>query len=227
METENKTEYNPTLADKFFANFPKNKVISYKDYWDSISPQNNDEIFQRYLFAYCSVHTSWKGNVYGYNAIKDFHEWMHDKEVLRSKLAGSGVGLHNNRTEYIWDFKDKFWANPKDFILTTKKYHIKKRDSIVQKCKGLGSAKVSFSLEMIHPLTSRALCGDVHLLRLYGMEKLNYQTKAGFAKYRKAEQHWAINCGKMNVPVPIARCLYWDSIQEQQDSRYWSYVLED
>lgn len=223
---EKQTTYSPTLADKFFANFPKDKIVNYKNYWDSVTPQNTDDIFRRYLFAYCSVHTSWQGNCNGYNAIKNFSEWVDDKETLRQKLQDSRVGLHNNRTEYIWDFKEQFWNNPKDFILTAKKYHIKKRDAICDRIKGLGSAKTAFALEMIHPLTSRALCLDTHILELYGMKHLTYQSKSGFAKYRKAEQHWAVNCGKLNVPVPIARAIFWDEKQGKEDSRYWSYVLE-
>ena len=44
------------------------------------------------------------------------------------------------------------WDNPKDFYLTTKNYHVKKRDQIVNRIKGLGMAKVSFALEMIHQM---------------------------------------------------------------------------
>ena len=225
---EKKTEYSCSLADKFFANFPKDKVISYKEYWASVQPQNADDIFRRYLFAYCSVHTTWKGNCSGYNAIKNFDEWIDNKETLRDKLANSGVGLHNNRTEYIWDFKTQFWANPKDFYLTTKKYHVKKRDQIVNRIKGLGMAKVSFALEMIHPNEARVLCGDVHQLRLYNMEHLTYnKNKKGIDKYKKMERHWSVNCGKLKIPSYVARCVYWDAIQNKEDSRYWSHVLEN
>jgi len=28
------------------------------------------------------------------------------------------------------------------------------------------------------------------------------------------------------VPSYIARCVYWDALQDKEDSRYWSYVLE-
>lgn len=227
METENKTEYNPTLADRFFANFPKDKVVSYKEYWDSISPQNNDDIFRRYLFAFMSIHTGWESNVNGYNAIKNFSEWFDNKELLRQKLIDSKVGLYNNRTENVWDFKEKFWADPKKFILTTKKYHIKKRDAICDSLKGIGKAKTAFALQMSHPLSCRALCADTHILELYGMKKLNYQTKVGYTKYRKAEQHWAINCGKLNVPVGIAREIFWDQKKGEESSRYWSYCLEE
>jgi len=225
---EKKTSYSRSLADKFFAEFPKDKVVSYKEYWESVQPQNTDDIFRRYLFAYCSVHTTWKGNCSGYNAIKDFSQWIDSKEVLREKLANSGVGLHNNRTEYIWDFKTQFWNKPQDFYFTTKKYHVKQRDQIVNRIKGLGMAKVSFALEMIHPNHARVLCGDVHQLRLYGMEHLTYnKNRKGVSKYKRMEQHWSVNCGKLKVPSYIARCIYWDNLQNKEDSRYWSHVLED
>ena len=46
-------------ADIFFKNFPKDKVVSYKEYWESIRPKTNEDIFRRYLFAYMSVHTKY------------------------------------------------------------------------------------------------------------------------------------------------------------------------
>jgi len=227
--TENpKVELNKTKADIFFETFPRDKVVKYKEYWESVRPQNNDDIFRRYLFAYCSVHTTWKGNCSGYTAIKNFNEWIDNKDALREKLHKSGVGLHNNRTNYIWDFSTKFWANPKDFYLTTKKYHVKKRDSIVSKISGIGLAKVSFALEMIHPNEARVLCGDVHQLRLYDMESLKYnKSRSGTDLYKKMERHWMVNCGKLGVPSYIARSIYWDDLQKKEDSRYWSFVLED
>ena len=228
VQTKEPIVMSTTKADEFFKNFPRDKVVSYKEYWESVRPQNNDDIFRRYLFAYCSVHTTWKGNCAGYNAIKNFHEWIDDKDVLREKLHKSGVGLHNNRSNYIWDFSTKFWANPKDFYLTTKKYHVKKRDSIVSKINGIGLAKVSFALEMIHPNDARVLCGDVHQLRLYNMETLKYnKSRSGTDLYKKMESHWMINCGKLGVPSYIARSIYWDDLQKKEDSRYWSFVLED
>ena len=223
-----KVELNKTKADIFFETFPRDKVVKYKEYWESVRPQNNDDIFRRYLFAYCSVHTTWKGNCSGYNAIKNFNEWIDNKDMLREKLHKSGVGLHNNRTNYIWDFSTKFWANPKDFYLTTKKYHVKKRDSIVNKINGIGLAKVSFALEMIHPNEARVLCGDIHQLRLYDIESLKYnKSRTGTDLYKKMERHWMVNCGKLGVPSYIARSIYWDDLQKKEDSRYWSFVLEN
>lgn len=216
-----------TKADEFFKNFPKDKVVSYKEYWDSIRPNNHDEIFRRYLFAYMSVHTTWKSNVAGYNAIKNFSEWLDNKELLREKIKNSGCGLYNNRTKFIWDFKDKFWANPKNFYLTTKKYHVKKRDQIVNNISGLGTAKVSFALEQSHPNECRVFCGDTHMLELYGMKTLTYQSKKGLDLYKKMERHWSVNCGKIGVPAYIARSIFWDAKQNKTDSRYWSYVFEE
>jgi len=222
------TTMDKTKADIFFETFPRDKVVSYKEYWESVRPQNTEDIFRRYLFAYCSVHTTWKGNCSGYNAIKNFNEWVDSKDSLREKLHKSGVGLHNNRTNYIWDFSQKFWANPKDFYFTTKKGHVKKRDSIVAKISGIGLAKVSFALEMIHPNEARVLCGDIHQLRLYDMEHLKYnKSRTGTDSYKKMERHWVVNCGKYKVPSYIARSIYWDALQKKDDSRYWSFVLEN
>ena len=227
IQTKEPIVMNTTKADEFFKNFPRDKVVSYKDYWESIRPNNHDEIFRRYLFAYMSVHTTWKSNVSGYNAIKNFSEWLDHKELLREKIKNSGCGLYNNRTKFIWDFKDKFWANPKDFYLTTKKYHVKKRDQIVNNISGLGTAKVSFALEQSHPNECRVFCGDTHMLELYGMKTLTYQSKKGLDLYKKMERHWSVNCGKIGVPAYIARSIFWDAKQNKTDSRYWSYVFED
>jgi thermostable 8-oxoguanine DNA glycosylase len=224
----NTVEMSKSKADIFFATFPRDKVVAYREYWESVRPQNVEDIFRRYLFAYCSVHTTWKGNCAGYNSIKNFNEWIDNEEVLKDKLHKSGVGLHNNRTKYIWDFATKFWANPKDFYFTTKKGHVKKRDAIVNKISGIGLAKVSFALEMIHPNEARVLCLDVHMLRLYDMEHLKYnKSNSGIKQYKRAEQHWSVNCGKNKIPSYVARCAYWDHLQGKDDSRYWSYVLED
>lgn len=231
-ETQNKPTQPSAIdiskASIFFQSFAHDKVISYKEYWESVKPKNVEDIFRRYLFAYCSVHTTWQGNVKGYNAIKNFNEWVDSKETLNIKLKNSGVGLHNNRTEYIWDFSQKFWHNPKDFYLTSKKYHVKKRDSILSKIRGIGLAKISFALEMIHPNEARVLCGDIHQLRLYNIETLKYnKSKSGSSLYKQMERHWMVNCGKMKVPSYIARSIYWDDLQKKEDSRYWSFVLED
>ena len=174
-----------------------------------------------------SVHTTWESNVKGYQAVKNIDEWIDNKEILLAKIKNSGVGLHNNRTKYIWAFKDQFFANPKDYIITSKKYHVKKRDDIVNKIHGLGAAKTSFALEMSNPNECRVVCLDIHLLRLYNCDQLKYnKSRSGTKVYKDIERHWSINCGKIGVPCYIMRSLYWNMLQEKENCRYWSFCLE-
>jgi thermostable 8-oxoguanine DNA glycosylase len=214
-------------ADEFFKNFPKDKVVAYKDYWETVRPKTDEDIFRRYLFSFMSVHTTWESNVKGYQAVKNIDEWIDNKEILLAKIKNSGVGLHNNRTKYIWAFKDQFFANPKDYMITSKKYHVKKRDDIVNKIHGLGAAKTSFALEMSNPNECRVVCLDIHLLRLYNCDQLKYnKSRSGTKVYKDIERHWSINCGKIGVPCYIMRSLYWNMLQEKEDCRYWSFCLE-
>jgi thermostable 8-oxoguanine DNA glycosylase len=218
---------NTVTAANFIKSIDSQKIQAYKEYWDSITPESDAEIFRRYLFAYCSVHTTFQGNIKGYQAIKEFEEWSTDKEALRDKLRGAHCGLYNIRTDYIWDFSTKFWDKPSDFYFTSKKNHVTKRDSIVSKVNGLGFAKVSFALEMIHPNEARVLCGDIHQLRLYGMDGLkNYQSGSGLKMYKDMERHWIIASAKKKIPSYIARCIFWDELQGYDNTRYWSFVLE-
>ena len=73
---------NPTKADIFFKNFPRDKVVAYKDYWQSVKPMTHGDMFRRYLFAFCSVHTTFQGNVKGYQAIKNYEEWADNKALI-------------------------------------------------------------------------------------------------------------------------------------------------
>ena len=214
-------------ADEFFKNFPKDKVVAYKDYWETVRPKTDEDIFRRYLFAYMSVHTTWESNVKGYQAVKNINEWIDNKEILLEKIKNSGVGLHNNRTKYIWAFKDQFFANPKNYMITSKKYHVKKRDDIVDKIHGLGAAKTSFALEMSSPNECRVVCLDIHLLRLYNCDQMKYnKSRSGTKIYKDIERHWSINCGKVGVPCYIMRSLYWNMLQGKENCRYWSFCLE-
>jgi len=214
-------------ADIFFKNFPKDKVVSYKEYWESIRPKTNEDIFRRYLFSFCSVHTTWESNIKGYLALKDFNDWFDDKNILLEKIKNSGVGLHNNRADYIWKFKDQFFSNPKEYMITSKRGHVKKRDSIVDKISGLGLTKSTFPLELQLPNEVRVVCLDIHLLRLYGCENLKYnKSKSGTQTYKNIERHWSVSCGKLKVPCYIMRSLYWNSVQKQDNCRYWAYVFE-
>jgi len=214
-------------ARDFFKTINPDIAKRYTDYWESLRPQDDMEIFQRYLFAFCSVHTTFRGNVNGYQAIKNYNNWAGKPEVLLENLKESRAGLHNSRAKYIQHFSNLYWDRPSDFRFTTKKRHIAKRDEITSKIYGLGVAKVSFALEMIHPSEARVVCGDVHQLRLYGIEGLEYNSSpTGRATYRKMENHWVTSSRKAGVSPYVARCIFWDQLQSKPNPRYWSYVLE-
>ena len=59
----------------FFDSIKDKEVESYTHYWAELKPQTQVAAFKRYLFAFMSVHTTWKNNCKGYNAIKQFNKW--------------------------------------------------------------------------------------------------------------------------------------------------------
>ncbi len=73
------------------------RFAQYAEYWESIAPQTDAEVFQRWLFAFTSIHTTWENNVNLYNSIKNFEEWINDSEVLMKRLIEGRAGLHNQR----------------------------------------------------------------------------------------------------------------------------------
>ena len=108
-------------VDKFFASIKDREIAEYNDYWGELKPQSNAAIFRRYLFAFMSVHTSWKNNCKGYNAIKQFTKWQYEEEPqmrlwnydsddLFRRIKETRVGMQNNRTNYIGRFLMLFGA---------------------------------------------------------------------------------------------------------------------
>jgi len=221
-ELELKPVRNPSFArvERFFDSLDRSHVNSYINYWNSIAPKAQEEALLRWLFAFMSVHTSWKSNVNGYKAIRCL-SWKNNPEVLRTKLKDSGVGLHNNRTKFVWDFMQKFSSNTEKYVGTPAHWRAH-RDELVNEVLGLGKAKVSFSLEMIHPEKCEVVCMDTHMFQAYGLD----QTKDA-KHYENIEAHWIAMSRAYDVPCYVARCLYWDGIQNKQGSRYWSYVFEE
>ena len=92
--------------DTFFDSIEDEEAQTYSNYWETVKPKNETEIFQRYLFAFMSVHTTWKMNCLGYNGVKDFKEWGGNREILRGKIYKARVGMHNNRANYILRYRD-------------------------------------------------------------------------------------------------------------------------
>jgi len=210
-----------SFVDSLFSSFNSDEVQTYKDYWQSVAPKNDTEVFQRWLFAFMSVHTTWERNVIGYEAIKDWTQWFNDDAKLEKLLVESRVGLQKNRTRYISEFSKKFWQDPEWYKYQGGDWQ-QFRDRLVKSILGLGIAKVSFSLEMIYPNEAEVTCMDTHLFQAYGLD----QSKDA-RRYKEIENYWLDMCRMWNVPSYIARCTLWDRKQEQTDSRYWSYVLEN
>ena len=206
----------------------QNKISSYEEYWKSVSPTNSNEIFKRWLFAYTSIHSTWQSNVRSYNHIKNFEQWINDKSKLAELLFLSKSGLQNQRTENIWDFKNRFFENPNDFEKSRNESWVDLRNRLALNLKGIGLAKVSFALELCYPNDVEIVCLDVHMLRLLGMNIEGYkkESKKAIQAYKDGEDIWMDYSSKVKSSPYITRCLYWDINQGQKDSRYWSECLE-
>jgi thermostable 8-oxoguanine DNA glycosylase len=213
--------FNTEKVDRFFNSLDSETIARYSDYWGSVKPNNVSEIFQRWLFAFMSVHTSWRSNISGYLAIRNWWEWLNNNEELERRIVSSGAGLHKNRTKFISTFAKDFWANIEVFQKSDEQTWVEFRNKLVERVLGLGMAKVSFSIEMIYPNEADVTCLDTHLFQVYGLD----QTKDS-KQYEAMERHWIEMCKMWNVSPYVARCIWWDKNQGYEDSTYWSFVLE-
>jgi len=213
---------NATEAEAFFASLTKNEIDFQTAYWSALKPINDTEIFQRFLFAFTSVHTSWESNIKAYSLIKNWWEWMNNWQVLEDRLRQSGAGLYNNRVRYIKQFSVKYWSNPSFYKKADGESWTEYRNRIEDTILGLGMAKSSFSIEMLYPSEAEITCLDTHLFQLYGLDQTKHRNK-----YQEIEHHWVRMCFEYNVSCYVARCIYWDRKQGYTNSRYWSYVLEE
>jgi len=214
------------MIDNLFNSIRPTEVRRYKRYWASVAPKTDDDILRRWLFAYTSIHTNWEGNVRGYNAIKDFHDWLEDKSLLKQKLIDARCGLYNNRTEFIWNFTQDYLSNTTDFRKAEGESWVEFRDRLFKRCHGIGIAKVSFTLEMCFPNQAEVVCLDTHMIQLYNLKLEKFDGGKGYKIYRDHESDWIQRSKSVKASPYIARCIFWDRKQGYSDSRYWSYVLE-
>ena len=195
----------------------------YTKYWNSLKPKDDKSLFKIWLFSFMSVHTTWQNNVNGFNELRDL-SWLGSKRALLTRLERSGVGLHNNRTRYVWQFRKDFWKNPDDYRKTRRESWTNFRNRLATKTLGLGLAKTTFALEMAYP-EAPLCCLDRHILRfMYGDTKLNGNMSPNM--YANTEARWVRAARKQGVHAPMARHIYWDGLQGQSDTRYWSSCLE-
>lgn len=206
-----------------FRDISNSDAVRYAHYWDDLTARTPSQLFRRFLFAYCSVHTIWETNVRGFESIRDFSHWLDSHAGLRTRLVQSGVGLHNNRTRWIGDFANLFWADPRSFLRGPREGWPAYRDRLEERIVGLGPAKVSFALELAYPLEAEVVCLDVHMLRMYGVTD---QAKVRVHQYEAIEHDWVSRARAAGLPSFVVKQVAWDRLQGRPDSRYWSHCLE-
>lgn len=197
-------------------------VERYERYMQNVvAPKNAEDRFRRFLFAFASVHTSWKSNCRMYLSLHELN-WLHDSEALKQRIIESGAGLHNNRTAFIYEFSEFYWAHPLWFNKSKYETWVHYRDRLAEQVKGLGFAKAAFTTELLYPTTCQVLCTDVHILKLYGLTAGKARDKDLYA----IEKHWTDLCLTRNMSAAVARWLYWDKQAQHSDSRFWTWVFE-
>jgi len=214
-----------TAAAAFLNSVDNVKLDYYTKYWTAITPTDNKEKFKRWLFAYASVHTTWKSNVSLYNHLKDC-EWLGNSNELKQRIEDSGAGLYNNRTRFIMQFSERFWNDPTVFDRASDEPWLTYRNRMDELILGLGRAKIAFAQEMIDPLNVQLLCTDVHILKLHGYTNAMINRHIKDKEFDVIEQHWVEACVRNKIPSALARFIYWDTKQKKLNSRYWSYLFE-
>lgn len=214
------------LLNNYFSTIPADKLKSYSDYWESIRPETEEDVFRRWIFAFTSIHTTWESNIRAYNALKGLTDWLNNKDKLKELLIESKCGLYNNRTKFIWDFKEDFFANQQEFNKKETESWTGFRDRLDKRLVGIGITKVSFTLEMCYPNEAAVVCLDTHMMKIYDMKEVR-STGAPKRKYEESEADLITRSNEVKTAPYISRCLYWDINQGKEDPRYWSYVLEN
>jgi hypothetical protein len=195
---------------------------AYRAHWAAITPRTDADYFNRWVFAFASVQTDWRRNCLIYRRFAGPGVRFDARSVNRL-LVETGAGMLTVRTKGLSLLHEDFWRDPALYRPLPGEPFWACRDRLVRRVHGLGLAKVAFALELCFPLTCEVTCLDRHLLRLYGCDG---NAGVNATVYRDAEAHWVRTCRKHGVPCALARHIYWDGVQEQPDTRYWSHVFE-
>ena len=209
--------------DDFLSNLSAGSLAKNTEYWDSLTIKNHFECFQRWVFAICSVHTTWEMNVRGYNHLMSDLSWTLSKEGLEQVIKTSGLGMYHRRNRGLWELIDGFRSNPDEFYKQDDETWVEARNRLVGRIFGLGYAKTTFALTLSFPTQAQLVCLDVHILRFMGHDKDGTPNKAF---YLEMEQKWLETCAKYKINPAVAREMYWDRVQNKRSPRYWSYCLE-
>lgn len=214
---------NPAKATAALESIDPKDLEPYREYFETITPKDETEIFRRGLFAFASVHTSYRSNVNLFSLLYDL-SWTESEKELRKIINESRAGLINGRTENIWNFNQRYWADPKWYQQRDDEMWIQFRDRVQARTPGLGFAKSAFYCELYRPNDCEVLCVDTHLLQAYGLEGNSSPSQK---TYGYIEAHWVSECKRLGLPVTAARWYLWDLKQGHPgDSSYWAYCLE-
>lgn len=200
---------------------PQNKIDEYVNYWSGLVNTDDEDYYRKALFAYMSVRTGWQKNV------RDFLTAAYlpgalSPLILETGLRKGKTGLYETRVPGIWGFYKHFWSNSKPWHRYNGESDINYRDRLTVWFFGLGITKSSFLIELLAPLTCNVVCLDRHMRKLYQLTAKDNSSQI----YTAIEEHWREICKARNVPCAMARHIYWDKIQKQPNTRYWSYCLE-
>lgn len=218
---ENK-QVNALKATQELETLSPSDLLPYKTYFDTITPTEDTEVFRRGLFAFASVHTTWRYNVDMFAMLWDLG-WTKSRQDLRDRIFESRAGLTDGRTRAIWEFNENYWKDPSWYRKRDDELWPQYRDRVQARTLGLGFAKTAFFIELCYPLEAEVLVTDTHVLQMYGL-KGNSAPGAKLSGY--IEGHWVAECRRLKFGVPAARWCLWDRKQGQTDSRYWSYCIE-
>ena len=194
--------------------------FNYKEYFKDITPKNKMDIYNRFIFAFCSVHTTWESNIRGYNMLKD--NTSTDLRTIKPIIKRAGLGLNNVRSKAIKLFTKAFNEDYKQFTKrraeSWQDYALRLEKNIY----GLGHAKTRFAIELLYPVSAKVCCVDTHVIQ-WAKQNPNKMSRA---LYNKIEQGW-LNHSKQKGLNPVeARWKWWDNKQGYEHPRYWSHVLE-
>jgi hypothetical protein len=210
-----------TEIETYINTIPETTILNYTNYWATLIPKTNDDFYKRFSFSQLSVHTSWQSNLKAYQLIES--DPFKDRRQLRRLITNSGVGLTNMRTKGMWEFKQNFYNNPDSYKKQPTESWVDYRKRLMNGIHGLGLAKTAFAIEMCYPLEVGVTCLDTHALQLYGAKT---KESPNLSTYRRLEDHWVKTCWARKVSPFIIRNIWFDNIQKQENSKYWTFVFE-
>ena len=208
--------------EKFFWSLKRETIEEYIEYWDSVTPITPKDIFNRWIFASMSIHTSYELNVLQYKAIQKLKGKTNLKEISKCLKGG---GMQNRKAQLVVNIcKNKAHMKlPKEECLEMPTWRAwrKQMNDLLW---GIGKAKISFVAEMLSPSTTDIVCLDRHILKAFGQDR---ESSPKEEDYHMMEDIWLDMSYKTYCPPAIARFIYWDNrIQNEPNSRYWSKTLE-